>query len=61
MGEHAPEPSRASKDEAVRRAREGIKKPVLYKGKPARIDGEIVMEHQSAARLRIASASVSGR
>ncbi|HLH00709.1 MAG TPA: hypothetical protein VKX49_30665 [Bryobacteraceae bacterium] len=45
----------------MRRAREGIKKPVLYKGKPARIDGEIVMEHQSAARLRIASASVSGR
>ena len=32
-------------DEAVRRARDGFKRLVLYKGKPVRHEGQFVWEH----------------
>ena len=40
-------------DEAVRRAHEGVRKPVLYKGKPVRIHGEILYETEYSDQLLI--------
>jgi hypothetical protein len=38
-------------DEAVRRAVHGVKRPMFYQGKPIKIDGEIVYEHEYSDRL----------
>jgi hypothetical protein len=40
-------------DEAVRRAHEGLRKPVLYRGRVVRINGEIVYEHTYSDTLLI--------
>jgi hypothetical protein len=40
-------------DEAVRRACEGVKKPLFYKGDPIRIHGEIVYETEFSDQLLI--------
>ncbi len=40
-------------DEAVRRAREGVAKIVLYKGKPVYVNGKPLMEHQYSDQLLI--------
>jgi len=41
------------RDEAVRRAVHGIRKPVLYKGKPVRVNGKILYQVEYSARLLI--------
>jgi len=41
------------KDEAVRRAHDGVRKLVLYKGKPVRYHGELVWEHIYSDHLMI--------
>jgi len=38
-------------DEAVRRARYGARKLVLYKGEPVRIEGQLLYEHEYSDRL----------
>jgi hypothetical protein len=40
-------------DEAVRRAVDGVRKPIFYKGKPIRICGEIVYETEYSDTLLI--------
>jgi hypothetical protein len=40
-------------DEAVRRAHDGVKKLILYKGKPVMIQGEPLFEHQYSDMLLI--------
>ena len=40
-------------DEAVRRAVDGVRKPIFYKGKPIRICGEIVYETEYSDALLI--------
>ena len=40
-------------DEAVRRAVHGMRKPVLYKGRPVRINGKILYQVEYSARLLI--------
>ena len=42
---------RTLEDEAVRRAHEGVKKLVLYKGKPIRVNGELVYETEYDSQL----------
>jgi hypothetical protein len=41
------------KDEAVRRAHDGVRKLVLYKGEPVRYQGELVWEHIYSDHLMI--------
>ena len=41
------------KDEAVRRAHEGVRKLVLYKGEPVRYQGQLVWEHTYSDHLLI--------
>ena len=41
------------KDEAVRRAHDGVRKLVLYKGEPVRYQGELVWEHIYSDHLLI--------
>ena len=43
----------ALRHEAVRRACEGVKKPLFYKGEPIRIHGEIVYETEFSDQLLI--------
>jgi PAS domain-containing protein len=38
-------------DEAVRRARDGVRKLVLHKGEPVRIEGKLLYEHEYSDRL----------
>lgn len=45
--------ARTLEDEAVRRAHEGLRRPVLYQGKPVRINGEILYEHEYSDSLLI--------
>jgi hypothetical protein len=40
-------------DEAVRRAHDGVRKLVLYKGEPVRYQGELVWEHVYSDHLMI--------
>jgi len=42
---------RTLEDEAVRRAHEGVKKLVLWKGKPVRVSGELVYETEYDSNL----------
>jgi hypothetical protein len=42
---------RTLEDEAVRRAKDGIEKPVLYKGRQVYVDGEPLYEHQHSDTL----------
>jgi hypothetical protein len=44
---------RMLEDEAVRRAVDGVRKPIFYKGKPIRICGEIVYETEYSDALLI--------
>jgi hypothetical protein len=41
------------KDEAIRRAHEGVVKLVLYKGKPVRYQGQLLYEHEYSDHLMI--------
>jgi hypothetical protein len=41
------------KDEAVRRAMDGVRKLVLYKGQPVRVEGQLLYEHKYSDHLMI--------
>ena len=41
----------ALEDEAVRRARHGVRRPVLYKGRQVHINGEPIWEHEYSDTL----------
>ena len=45
--------ARGLEDEAVRRAREGVRKPVLYKGKPVFVGGQMLYETEYSDQLLI--------